>query len=62
MVGRTTIKAARGALVETLKVETGAHSRRVVTEDRARAGVELQAFHPLVLVNLQDAADLTTPL
>ena len=40
VVSRSTVKAARGALVETLKVETGAHARRVVAADRARAVAE----------------------
>ena len=58
VVSRPTIKAARGALVETLKVETGAHARRVVAADRARAGANNETFHALVLVHAQDAADL----
>ena len=33
VVSRTTIKAARGALVETLKLETGAYARRVVVRN-----------------------------
>jgi len=58
VVSRTTVKAARGALVKTLKVETGAHACRVVAAVRARAEAEKHAFHFVVLPLSQDAADL----
>ena len=58
VVSRTTVKAARGALVKTLKIETGAHASRVVAADRARAEAAKHEFHFVSVVHSQDAADL----
>ena len=58
VVGRDSIKAARGAFVKTLKVETGAYSCRVVVADRAGAVEDRMDFHVVVLVHGQDAADI----
>ena len=58
VVSRPTVKTARGALVKTLKIETGAHASRVVAADRARAEAAKHEFHFVSVVHSQDAADL----